>query len=103
MNDTNRQRCTRCKVNLTVDKFKMKRDDSRMKICIECNTKCANADKCPHNRTKSQCIDCNGASICIHKRIRNTCKECKGAGICIHNNIKKILLFFLLLKKEIIE
>ena len=33
-----RQKCTRCKMNLTLDKFKMKRDDTYQKQCLECNT-----------------------------------------------------------------
>ena len=34
-----RQKCKRCKVNLTVDKFKMKRCGDLTKQCIECNKK----------------------------------------------------------------
>ena len=34
-----RQKCTRCKMNLTLDKFKMKRDDTYQKQCMECNAK----------------------------------------------------------------
>lgn len=31
--------CNRCKMNLTIDKFKKKRDDTYQKICLECNSK----------------------------------------------------------------
>lgn len=34
-----KQKCNRCKVNLTVDKFNMKRDGKNMKGCKECNLK----------------------------------------------------------------
>ena len=37
MNNTNKQKCNRCKVLLDVEKFKLKRSDNRMKQCIECN------------------------------------------------------------------
>ena len=44
--------------------------------------------KCPHDRYKYSCKDCNGASICIHNRRKSVCKECGGASICIHNRQK---------------
>jgi hypothetical protein len=41
--------------------------------------------KCPHNRQRSQCKQCDGSSICEHNRRRNGCKQCGGSGICEHN------------------
>lgn len=101
-----RIKCNRCKMNLTVDKFKMKRDDTYMKGCMECNQKdvewrknnrcehgknksackaCGGSQICKHGRMKQVCKDCKGVSICEHNRVRSTCKDCKGSDICQHN------------------
>jgi hypothetical protein len=85
--EVERKKCNRCKMNLTFDKFNKKRDDSYMKLCIECNIKninFINKNKCEHGKKKSKCKDCGGASICEHDRIRSQCKECGGASICEH-------------------
>ena len=91
MNEVQRKKCNRCKVNMTVDKFKKKRDDSYQKICIECNSKAvkyANENKCEHNRIRSQCKDCGGASFCEHGKRKTQCIECGGSQICEHNRIR---------------
>jgi hypothetical protein len=45
---TDRKKCNRCKVNLKLNEFTRKRDDSYMKRCIECNAKSKKAnEKCP--------------------------------------------------------
>jgi len=33
-----RQKCGRCQVKLNLDKFKLKRDGTQQKLCIQCNT-----------------------------------------------------------------
>ena len=81
--DIERKICNRCKVNLSIDKFKVKRDDTLQKRCIECNLK--QNKKCPHNLQYHKCKDCNGSSICEHNRQRNQCKDCHGSSICEHN------------------
>lgn len=92
MNDEiKRQKCNRCKVNMTLDKFKKKRDDNYMKRCIECNIKNVENQKknnCEHNKKRSRCKECGGGSICEHDRIRSRCKECGGSEICIHDRIR---------------
>lgn len=83
-----RKKCNRCKVNMTLDKFKKKRDDSYQKLCIECNeknVKNTNKNKCEHNREKTKCKDCGGSSICQHNREKSKCKDCGGSSICKHN------------------
>jgi hypothetical protein len=55
-------------------------------LCIPCNPKKEN--KCPHNRKKYYCIDCNGKGICEHKKRKESCNNCKGAQICIHEKLK---------------
>ncbi len=40
--------------------------------------------KCPHNRQKSQCWQCEGSGTCEHRRILRLCKQCNGLGICEH-------------------
>lgn len=44
--------------------------------------------KCPHNRYKTNCIDCGGGSICQHKKQKIYCKDCGGNAICEHNRVK---------------
>jgi hypothetical protein len=86
MTDT-RQKCTRCKMNLTMDKFKQKRDNTYQKRCNECLEKFrkwAHENKCSHGRQRNKCKECGGASICEHQRRRSECKECGGASICEH-------------------
>jgi len=86
-----RQKCIRCKMNLTLDKFKKKRDDTYQKMCNECLDKAKinrEKNKCEHNRVKSRCKECKGASICEHNRVKSSCKECGGASICEHNRRK---------------
>ncbi len=82
--EVERKKCNRCKMNMTLDKFNKKRDDSYMKLCIECLVK-SRASKCSHGRRKSQCKDCGGSEICEHNRRRSTCKECGGNQICEHD------------------
>ena len=91
MSTNERKKCNRCKVNMTFDKFKKKRDDTYMKLCIECNEKNVknkNENKCEHGRRKSSCKECGGVSICEHNRQKSSCKECGGSSICEHNRQK---------------
>ena len=81
-----RIKCNRCKVNLTLDKYRMKRDDTYTKMCNECCEKRNKSiKKCEHNRQRNECKDCNGVSICEHNRRGSRCKECKGGSICEHD------------------
>ena len=87
MEVTNRQKCVRCKMNLTLDNFKKKRDDTYQKTCGECLVKrraSAEKHKCEHGRERSKCKDCGGVSICEHGRQRSKCKDCGGVSICEH-------------------
>ena len=83
-----RKKCNRCKVNMTFDKFKKKRDDSYMKLCIECNEKKVKNNKCEHNRQKPQCKHCGGSQICEHNKQKSKCKDCRGSSFCKHNKQK---------------
>ncbi len=89
--EVERRKCKMCKMNMTLNKFIKKRDDSYMKSCIECNVKNRNrirASKCEHGIRKSRCKDCGGSEICEHNRIKSQCKECGGSSICEHDRIK---------------
>ena len=91
MSDTVEQqriKCTRCKMNMTIDKFKKKRDDTYQKRCNECNEKVKKWSYCEHNKRRSECKECGGSSICEHNRERSTCKECGGSSICEHNRVR---------------
>jgi hypothetical protein len=50
-----------------------------------CETAKKKRAKCPHNRQKSQCWQCEGSSTCEHRRILRMCKQCNGLGICEHS------------------
>lgn len=87
-NNEERKKCTRCKVNLTLDKFTKKRDDTYQKQCIECcakATKYKNATKCTHNKRKERCDECGGSELCKHNKIKSQCIDCDGTSICEHN------------------
>lgn len=84
-NEQQRKKCTRCKVNLTLDKFKKKRDDTYQKQCIECNKKVVdwnNSYKCEHGKQRSVCITCDGKGLCKHGKSKSKCKDCEGASMC---------------------
>lgn len=86
-----RLKCAKCRMDLTVDKFKLKRDDKYQKNCLVCNAKAREYSlnrKCPHGRLKAQCRDCGGSAICEHDRLRAQCKECGGSAICEHNKLR---------------
>jgi hypothetical protein len=46
--------------------------------------------KCPHNLQRSTCKQCGGASICEHNRKKHRCKECGGSSICEHNRRRSV-------------
>ena len=91
MND--RKKCTRCKVNLPLNKFAVKRSGDLAKQCLDCSKKQAEnrrKNKCEHGKQRHQCKECGGSSICEHGKRRNQCKECGGSSICEHNRRKQI-------------
>ena len=67
MNEVQRKKCNRCKVMMTFDKFKKKRDDTYMKQCIQCNSKSVK-----YNNNKNERID--KKSNCIIRCKNNCCK-----------------------------
>ena len=76
MADTN-IKCTRCKKYKIADDFK--KNGKVLKMCIKCRMrklKNKNKNKCPHNKHKYRCMDCNGNGICIHKKQKSHCKVC---------------------------
>ena len=84
-----RQKFIRCKMNMTMDKFKQKRDDSYQKtcdVCLEMRNVSAKKHQCVHHRKRCECKECGGGvSICEHNNLRNHCKECDGISICEHS------------------
>jgi hypothetical protein len=91
MTTIQRQKCGRCKMNMTLDKYVKKRDDTYAKRCIECNLYCKNSsdrNKCEHGRRKDKCVECDGGGICEHKKRKERCVECNGSQICEHKKLK---------------
>lgn len=72
----NRKKCNRCKVNLLLSNFKVKRNGKLTKICMECNRKTV------ARRNVENAKD--DGSRCEHGKL-HYCKKCKGPGICEHN------------------
>ena len=87
-NNITNPKCSKCKCYFiptikssglpytTCDKCRTKDKESRVK------------NKCPHDKQKQICKDCNGSSFCEHGKRKSTCRECKGVSICIHDKIK---------------
>jgi hypothetical protein len=44
--------------------------------------------RCPHDKIKAVCKDCNGCAICVHGRRKTICKECGGGSLCEHGREK---------------
>lgn len=83
-----KQKCPRCKVNLPLEHFKVKRDGDRMKsceLCLQRESKYRNESRCIHDKRKAVCKDCGGSQICKHDKIKSFCKDCGGAQICEHD------------------
>lgn len=82
-----RQQCSRCKVTLDIDNFKLKRSGDYTKMCIQCldNAKITREKyKCFHGKHNGYCRECHGSQFCEHDKRRTTCKICKGGSLCIH-------------------
>ena len=74
-----RQKCCYCKMNLTIENFKKKRDDSYQKTCNQClanRAAYAKKSKCEHDKERSRCKECGGVGVCEHNTRRNRCKLC---------------------------
>ena len=81
--DTERKKCTRCKVNLPLSAFKQKRCGNYKSYCEVCCKKrreYIRKNKCAHNRIKYYCKDCGGSSVCKHNRRKSQCKDCGGGS-----------------------
>ena len=87
-----RQKCIRCKMNMTMDKFKQKRDDSYQKtcdVCLDMRNVSAKKHECVHGKTRANCVECGGSNICDHGKTRADCKECGGVSRCQHNRTRR--------------
>jgi len=62
-----KKKCGKCKVNLPLKNYDIKRDDEYYKFCKQCITYTRNY-KCEHDRIKSSCKVCN-LSGCIRNNI----------------------------------
>lgn len=87
-----RQKCPRCRVNLALEHFEVKRNGDLMKRCNFCRQKSAeyrNKNKCEHGRQKQACKECKGSRMCDHGKIKYRCKECGGIAFCEHGKRKQ--------------
>jgi hypothetical protein len=44
--------------------------------CRVCNKNRRQLKKCPHNKRRTRCKECNGGSICVHGKRRESCINC---------------------------
>ena len=87
-----KQKCSRCKVFLPLNKFSLKRDDTYKKMCERCLEQRRNyvkKNKCEHKKRKDRCIDCDGSQFCEHNRQKADCIECDGFQICEHKRRRR--------------
>jgi len=87
-----KQKCSRCKVFLPLNKFSLKRDDTYKKMCDRCleqRRNYVNKNKCEHERVKAQCKECGGSQFCEHNRQKACCIDCDGSQICEHKRQKQ--------------
>ena len=54
----------------------------------ELNSICAVNLRCPHDRIKYICKNCEGSKICSHNKRKSQCRDCGGGSICSHNKQK---------------
>jgi hypothetical protein len=84
-------KCPRCKCYWKPDDTDIKSSGLYCKTCKKCREiqkKSREKNKCPHNKQKQRCKECDGSQICIHNKRKSQCKECDGSQICIHNKRK---------------
>jgi len=78
-------RCPKCKCfRFEIDFLK---NDRRLKTCIKCrenDKRYKLKNKCPHDRQKQKCRDCDGIGICKHNRQKYRCIDCGGSDVCKH-------------------
>jgi hypothetical protein len=71
-----KNQCRRCKMNLTLDNFKKKRDDTYQKTCEECLAQqraYAHSNKCEHGRRRGRCKECSDpVKITIESMIKHS-------------------------------
>ena len=70
--------CSRCKKLIDIKLFVKK--NQILKQCKPCRIKGAirkRKYKCPHNKIKSQCLECGGSAFCVHKKRKYDCNICK--------------------------
>ena len=92
------QSCSKCKYDNPVEDYmKGKR---QLKQCLHCRASAAKTRlkhppsqgdkhiKCPHNKRRNECVDCDGTTICEHKIKRHYCIICGGASVCQHGRQK---------------
>jgi hypothetical protein len=69
-------KCNKCKVNLPITHFKVKRSGDLTKQCIKCLDYAENRKKCACGKRRSQCIVCSGSAICECGKRKSYCKVC---------------------------
>ena len=85
---TDRKKCNRCKVNLKLDEFKLKRNGQHMKFCMVCNAKRVKSRKTYPSLKPIKCDQCD--MVCcavsglkvhvkqVHDKIKNhACPNCE--------------------------
>ena len=69
------KKCNRCRANLPISSFEVKKSGDIMRNCIQCNTwfrEYQRHHKCVHNKTRCICKDC----LCEHNKFHDKCADC---------------------------
>ena len=72
------------------DKYELGARENQHMRALVCVNKQSAVDDCPHGKTQSRCVECNGRGLCEHNRVRSACKECGGSQVCEHNRIRTV-------------
>ena len=79
-------KCAMCKIEHSVENYKVDRLGKQLKSCIHCAEKRLKYKSCMHTKNKYRCRVCSPNKYCIHDRLKDHCSECMGKYICQHNN-----------------
>ena len=89
------KKCSMCHYENPIEVYM--KGEKELKMCPQCreiskksgSKRTGNRSvKCPHNKRRNECVECDGATICEHKIKRHYCVICGGASLCQHNRAK---------------
>jgi len=89
-NSKEHKTCSKCKLSLLLEMFRLTRKKEYTKRCIKCLDSARKNRQCEHGKQRSRCNECGGSQICKHGKRKSRCKECGGSEICKHGKRREI-------------